>query len=129
MKPDKVFDVIPMGAPRMTQRDRWGGKRQRPCVSKYFSYRDQVRWQVKDWIFPEHGCHVVFHLPLPKKPRKSKGQVVGYPHKQTPDIDNLLKALLDALFLEDSGVFDIRGTKLWGEAGKICCYEFAGEVS
>ena len=47
----------------------------------------------------------------------------GEPHKQTPDVDNLCKALLDAIYKNDSAVADIRITKIWGRAGMIAVGE------
>jgi len=34
-------------------------------------------------------------------------------------VDNLHKALMDAVFEEDSAVWDARITKIWGEKGQI----------
>ncbi|MGU0055537.1 RusA family crossover junction endodeoxyribonuclease [Enterobacter hormaechei] len=41
----------------------------------------------------------------------------GKPHQQKPDKDNLEKALLDAIFDDDSRVWDGRVTKVWGRGG------------
>jgi Holliday junction resolvase RusA-like endonuclease len=38
---------------------------------------------------------------------------------QKPDLDNCLKALSDAIYTNDSGIYDIHVTKLWGKEGKI----------
>lgn len=59
-------------------------------------------------------------VPMPKSWSKAKReQYVGQPHQQKPDKDNLEKALLDAVFDEDSHVWDGRVTKIWGETGQI----------
>ncbi|MBG3071635.1 RusA family crossover junction endodeoxyribonuclease, partial [Proteus mirabilis] len=47
----------------------------------------------------------------------------GKPHQQKPDKDNLEKALLDAIFDDDSRVWDGRVTKVWGERGQIIIQE------
>lgn len=41
------------------------------------------------------------------------------PHKGRPDIDNLIKSLLDSIFDNDAHVWDIRGTKIWGKKGGV----------
>jgi Holliday junction resolvase RusA-like endonuclease len=43
----------------------------------------------------------------------------GKPHQQKPDKDNLEKSILDAVFDDDSKVWDGRVSKLWGVDGKI----------
>lgn len=49
--------------------------------------------------------------------------MAGKPHQQKPDKDNLEKALLDAIFGEDSHIWDGRVTKIWGETGKMIIRE------
>jgi len=51
--------------------------------------------------------------------KKKKAEMLGQPHQQKPDIDNLLKALMDAVLPEDSHIYDIRATKYWGNVGGI----------
>ncbi|AIV30125.1 endodeoxyribonuclease RusA [Enterobacter cloacae] len=47
----------------------------------------------------------------------------GQPHQQKPDLDNLKKSLLDALFEDDSHIWDARTSKVWGETGMIIIEE------
>ncbi|OAT14605.1 endodeoxyribonuclease [Buttiauxella gaviniae ATCC 51604] len=47
----------------------------------------------------------------------------GKPHQSKPDCDNMLKALMDALFDDDSSIWDCRITKVWGEKGQIIIRE------
>ena len=121
--PSGVYAIEPMGAPRMTQRDRW---KRRPVVERYFAFRDQVRKnQVR---IPSAGAHVTFVLPMPPSwSAKRRASHVWKPHQQRPDVDNLAKALLDAVFAEDCQVHDLRITKLWGEHGMIIVSE-AGDA-
>mgnify|MGYP003396025562 CR=1 FL=1 len=66
------------------------------------------------------GGHVTFVLPMPKGwAKEGKISMEGKPNYKTPDLDNLIKALLDALFENDSTVWDLHATKIWGEVGKI----------
>ena len=38
---------------------------------------------------------------------------------QKPDLDNLIKAIGDAVYQNDSAIWDIHTTKRWGREGKI----------
>lgn len=120
----KVYLINPVAKPRMTQRDVW---MKRPCVMKYRSFCDQVR-DLKIYL-PECGYHVTFILPMPKSwSKKKKIEMAGKPHQQVPDKDNLEKALLDALFQDDSHIWDGRVTKIWGVKGGIVVdYETQGK--
>lgn len=44
---------------------------------------------------------------------KKKMQMAGTPHLQHPDLDNVLKSINDALFLNDQVVYSVRGEKIW----------------
>ncbi len=73
---------------------------------------------------PEAGYHITFVIPMPQSwSKKKRAQHAGKPHQQKPDKDNLEKALLDAVFDEDSHVWDGRVTKIWGEKGQIIIEE------
>jgi Holliday junction resolvase RusA-like endonuclease len=41
------------------------------------------------------------------------------PHQQTPDVDNLLKALLDAIHKQDCAVWSVWAEKRWSDRGGI----------
>ena len=61
-----------------------------------------------------------FTIPMPKSYSKRKREsLMGMPHENKPDIDNLVKALLDALLKEDSGVHTIIAKKVWGDHGMV----------
>jgi len=111
--------VTPIGKPRMTRADKW---KQRPPVMRYRLFCDDVR--LHDIHLPEAGAHVTFVLPMPKSWSQIKrAQMDGKPHQQKPDIDNLEKALLDAIFDDDAHIWDLRKTKIWGEQGAIIIRE------
>lgn len=121
-KPLAVFDVTPIGKPRMTQRDKWG---KRKNVQNYWRYKDALLLQAKNqnFVMPESGYHIIAVIPVPHSWKESKKhQMIGSPHKQKPDKDNIEKGILDALLEEDSGVWDGRITKYWGRAGQILIY-------
>jgi len=109
-----VYDISPVPKPRMTRADKWKG---RPCVLRYRAFADEVRIKIKGLPVP---YHVVFVLPMPKSWSAAKRErMLMSPHRQRPDKDNLEKALLDALFDDDSVIDDGRVTKRWGERGEI----------
>lgn len=110
-----IYDINPIPKPRMTSCDRW---KKRPPVLRYFAFKDEVK--LKKVIVPLSHYHITFIIPMPKSwSKKKKAAMQGKPHQQKPDKDNLEKALLDAVFEEDSLVWDGRVTKLWGEKGQI----------
>ncbi len=75
-------------------------------------------------MIPPAGSHIVFIMPMPKSwSKKKKKAMDGQPHQQVSDLDNMLKALLDSLFQDDSHIWDIRATKLWGYSGKIIVWK------
>ncbi len=59
-------------------------------------------------------------MPFPRSwSAKKKAAHLGQPHRQKPDLDNLIKALLDAALDDDSGVHEMTARKVWGEEGEI----------
>ena len=114
----KIYNIAPNTKPRMTQRDRW---KKRPCVLKYHAFKDEVR--LKGVELPD-SYHVIFVVPMPKSwSKKKQAEMDRQPHRQTPDKDNLEKALLDAIYSDDSHMWDGRVTKIWGTAGHIIVKE------
>jgi Holliday junction resolvase RusA-like endonuclease len=111
----KTYNITPVPKPRMTQRDKWS---RRAPVLRYRAFADECR---KLGVFvPECNYHVTFILPMAATwTKKKKALMNGKPHQQTPDKDNLEKALLDAVHKQDCAVWDGRATKLWGEVGMI----------
>jgi len=117
--PDITLNIIPVPKPRMTQSDKW---KQRPATKKYWRYKDELkqlcwlcRWQ------PKEVLDVKFVMPMPISwSKKKREKMDGQPHKQRPDLDNLVKAFKDALLIEDSHVHTY-GTikKVWGRKGQV----------
>lgn len=110
-----TYNITPIPKPRQTQADKW---KQRPIVMRYRQFCDRVRFaQVQ--LYP-CGMHVTFIVPMPDSwSAKKKAEMDGQPHQQRGDLDNMLKALLDAVYSEDCQVWDVRATKLWGQKGQI----------
>ena len=109
-----VFQVPPQTAPRMTRRDRW---KRRPCVVKYFAYRDQLRAQAVEYgITLPNAFSVTFSMAMPKSwSKKKKAAPVGKPGQSKPDLDNILKGFMDALRTEDASVYAVSASKFWSE--------------
>jgi Holliday junction resolvase RusA-like endonuclease len=117
-----VFEVEPMGAPRMTQRDRWA---KRPVVVRYFTARDHIKLLANLIKFevPESHSHVIFFIPMSQSWSKKKKEDLLYkPHRLRPDKDNLEKFYNDALAKEDCYIWDGRESKLWSEIGMVMVY-------
>jgi Holliday junction resolvase RusA-like endonuclease len=116
-----IYPIVPMGKPRMTRADKW---KKRPEVMRYRAFCDEVR--LRGVALPESGAHVTFVLPMPASwSKKKRQQHNGQPHQAKPDCDNMLKALMDALYEDDAHIWDCRITKVWGEIGQIIIREAA----
>ena len=114
----KIYGITPNTKPRMTRSDKW---KQRPCVMKYRAFKDEVRLNKVEL---PHSYHVIFAMPMPGSwSKKKRATMDKQPHRQTPDKDNLEKALLDAIYGDDSHVWDGRVTKIWGKIGQIIVKE------
>jgi Holliday junction resolvase RusA-like endonuclease len=111
-----IAEIEPNTKPRMTRADKW---KKRPCVLQYRAFCDELR--LKAGNFKLSGSYKIdFYLSMPKSWSKKKKELMrGKPHQETPDLDNLLKAVNDALLEQDKIIYKIEATKFWGETGKI----------
>jgi Holliday junction resolvase RusA-like endonuclease len=112
------FNLKPVPKPRMTRADRW---KKRPIVLKYWDFCNELNRQaIKLEYIPGDRVGLIFYIPMPKSwSKKKREQMLGKPHKQRPDIDNLAKAFLDALLKEDSHVYSLSAEKYWSNEGSI----------
>ncbi len=117
-----IFDIVPMGKPRMVQSDKWRvnpnhrdpRKRQREVVARYWQYKDDLqklclmnKFKIKETI------DMQVYLPMPPSwSEKKKLAMNGKPHQQKPDGDNILKGFLDALTTNDEIIWDKHIRKL-----------------
>jgi Holliday junction resolvase RusA-like endonuclease len=117
--PDVTLNIIPVAKPRMTQSDKW---KKRKATDKYWQFKDELnqlcaicRWK------PKEVLHIKFVIPMPISwSKKKKERMDGQPHKQKPDLDNLVKAFKDSLLKEDSHVHTYgKIQKIWGRRGQI----------
>lgn len=128
-----IFDVIPMGAVRMTQSDKWRtnpnhldpSRRQRESVRAYFKFKNDLFDQALEMKF-ELSCFLdaVYFMPMPQSwSDKKKANMVGLPCKVKPDTDNITKAVKDALKMEDGDVWWEKAEKRWAYFGSILIYK------
>jgi Holliday junction resolvase RusA-like endonuclease len=110
-----IKGITPVSKPRQTQADRW---KKRPAVIRYRAFADELRLK-----YPHEmplNVHLTFHMPMPKSwSKRKRAEMVGKPHQQKPDLDNLQKAVWDALLEEDSIVWRCVAEKYWGVEGSI----------
>lgn len=119
-----LIAITPVPKPRMTQRDKWA---KRPAVLRYRAFADELRLQLNGWNIPPFGLHLTFHVQMPPSwSKKKRSAMDGQPHQQKPDVDNYLKAFMDAVEADDAYVWDVRATKRWSTAPGI---EITQEVS
>ena len=119
----KIIKINPCTKPRQTQRDKW---QKRPCVLKYRAFADEIRMKLKTMgLELKETLDCIFVMPMPKSwNQKKRDHMSGQPHRQRPDIDNLEKALQDALCKEDSYIWKHRTEKVWGDIGMIIFRSF-----
>lgn len=120
-----VFYLIaPVPAPRQVRSDKW---KPRPAVIAYRAFRDQVR-AVGIRIPPRVG--ILFELEVPASwSKRRKAETIGEPHGSTPDLDNLVKSLLDSAESSDAYVHEIHASKVWAAPGfgGFSLWELEGE--
>ena len=110
---------IPKGRPRF-----YGGHVVTPEKTRKYEKLIRDSW--------EHGIvegeylviAMAFTMPIPQSySNKKKKELEGQPHTKKPDLDNLVKAVLDALndvaFKDDSKIWRIMATKEYGSEPKV----------
>lgn len=110
-----TFDIKPFPKPRRIK----GFKDKRSRQYDAFKKEVILKSNVKGYKL-EDSLNIEFVIPIPKSwPKYKKLEMNGKPHQQTPDIDNLVKAWMDALATNDSFVHTVFAKKVWGEKGEI----------
>lgn len=119
-----IISIDPMGAVRTTGKQMYKDER----YKRYNEWKRSFYWLVIeaskkvghatsdfDW---EDILYVEFGMPVSQG--KKYQERIGQPHKMKPDIDNMLKAVLDAMLTEDSTVHSVGGMrKVWAKEGYI----------
>jgi Holliday junction resolvase RusA-like endonuclease len=107
---DKIFFRIPR------EKLRPAGLSRLLRLEKYNDYKSSLSALVKQQRFtiPEQNVHMIFYIPVPKTWKEyKKNEMHMKLHQQKPDIDNLVKAVFDSIFIEDKYIADFRATKRW----------------
>lgn len=123
----REFVLDPVARPRQTRADRYRNPPRAP-VAKYRGFCDHLRALAGPWQMPD-AMTIIFYIPMPASwSRKKKRAMDARPHQQTPDLDNLVKAALDALLKEDKTVWQVWAEKRWAYQGSIVIYDNQDEV-
>ena len=112
------INIQPVAKPRMTRSDRW---KKRPVVLKYWQFKDALKEKAeqKNWNLSKE-ITIYFSIAMPKSwSKKKKKQMNLQPHQQKPDIDNLIKSVLDSLAEDDSYIYSVKAVKSWSEKGNV----------
>lgn len=115
------IDMAPFPKPRMTSGDKW---KKRPRVERYRANCNALSFAAKSLNYKLQDVLIVeFLMPMPT----SWGQEVRMkrlftPHDSIPDCDNMIKAVQDALCLQDKAVYEVHARKLWSLEPKIILY-------
>jgi Holliday junction resolvase RusA-like endonuclease len=117
-----VFDIIPMGAVRQTQADKW---KNRPEVVRYRNFKNTLQDQAKQMNFIcGETINMIFCVPMPISwSEKKRNENNKMPCKTRPDIDNYVKGFMDALLIEDGFVWKITAEKRYAFQGSIIVYK------
>lgn len=109
----------PVGKPRQTRRDKW---KQRDCVMRYRAWADQAREHAKG-LPPANSIErfdwTAYFSPPASWSKRRREAAMGTLHRSKPDRDNIDKAVMDALFPEDSGIAAGTIRKVWGEPPRL----------
>lgn len=106
----------PVGSPRQTQRDKW---MKRPCVVKYRDWCSKARASVPKGADLGLYREVTFIAYMGFPPTYSvnkKADLTNQPHLLKPDIDNISKSVLDALFEDDKVIYKLSAEKRWQDS-------------
>lgn len=116
-----IIDISPVSKPRMVRSDKW---KKRTITDHYWAFKDELKLKcniagLKE--LPASIDAICFIIEMPKSWSKELKELNdGRPHLQTPDLDNLIKALQDCLCTQDKHIWRIGHIeKRWGEKGQI----------
>ena len=113
-----IIYIQPVAKPRMTRSDKW---KKRKVVLKYWNFKDHLKAQAqKENFILSSDISIYFEIKTPKSWSKKKtNKMLFQAHQQKPDIDNLVKAVLDSLADDDSYISALKVHKIWSDEGKI----------
>lgn len=112
---------VPQGRPRFASRGKFTVAFD-PNKDKKNWARLQAAQQIENPIEDPLKVEITFYMTIPKSTsKKKKKQMLNYEiaHTKKPDIDNLLKFILDALntvaFRDDSQIWSVIAEKVYSE--------------
>lgn len=113
-----AIDITPIPKPRMVRSDSW---KKRPIVLSYWAFKQELVLKANmAKIKLESEVDIIFYLPMPDSWSKKKKELMNNkPHQQTPDVDNICKALFDCLCSQDNFIWKLTCEKRWGYKGQI----------
>lgn len=116
-----TLNINPMRKPRMTEGDKLN---YRDVTQRYWHYKSELnRLAIENNFKLQDIVDVEFHIKMSESwSKKKKERMDGFPHQQTPDIDNLCKAFFDCLKKKDETIWSVRKVKYWDYEGKIIIY-------
>lgn len=106
------------------------GRQKKKRLARFNQYKVDILTTVRKLGFsiPAYGWSVYFFIPIPKKwTQQDREKMHGQPHHRKPDLDNLYKAFVDALTVNDELIAQVSGMgKFWVDtktgAGKSIVY-------
>jgi len=119
---EKTIEIVidnldPIGKPRMTQRDKWQA---RPAVARYRAFKDELILRAREQGYRDdldvYRIEVEAFIQMPRSwsNKKSESLLWNY-HRQKPDADNILKAVVDSLLIDDAKVGEMSIQKYWSQ--------------
>jgi len=127
------IEIKPNTKPRMTKSDKWKNdpnhedprRRQRKPVTQYFCYKNKLIklcGELGIENIPASIYTLKFYFRMPESwSNKKKERMMGQLHQQTPDIDNIMKALFDSLQVQDNYIAEVTNGlgKYWSDKDGI----------
>ncbi len=118
-----TLNITPQPAlrPRVTKRGTFN-------PPKYTNYKNALKLMLKQMYKSEPiehtiRLHVNFYLPIPKMSKKKHQEHLGKAHYKKPDLDNLIKGVMDSMngivYKDDNIVSGIVANKFYSEEPRI----------
>jgi len=134
----EITGIEPMGAVRMTRRGKFTDK----YAQKYLQYKELIYYSVLKQLAPGFepidaaiAMNINFYMPIPKSfPKYAKETAPGKWCTTKPDVDNLVKGLLDALngllWVDDNRIVAVNVNKVYSnEPGIDFTFDEVGGLS
>jgi len=112
-----VLNIVPVAAsrPRVSRFATYYPKR-------YTAFRKAMKEIAPALVYKEGvalDVDIVFEMKIPKCSKKKALAMDGTLHTKKPDIDNLIKGVLDSILADDSIVARVKAVKIWSSQPRI----------